>query len=72
MGNIISWGEVPQSLRAGRSRDRILVKAPIRMTVPGVHPTSYTMGTGYFSGDEAVGNAEVITYTNHSPSHSLI
>jgi hypothetical protein len=39
------------SLRARRSRDQILVGARFSASVqtsPGVHPASYTMGSGYF------------------------
>jgi hypothetical protein len=41
------------SLRAGRSRDQILIgarfPAPVK-TGPETHPASYTMGTGSFPG----------------------
>jgi DNA-binding sugar fermentation-stimulating protein len=44
---------ITDSLRAGRSGDRIPVEArfsaPVQ-TGPGVHPASYTMGTGSFPG----------------------
>jgi hypothetical protein len=46
------------SLWSGRSGDRILVggrfSAPIQ-TVPGAHPSSYTMGTGSFPGVKVPG-----------------
>jgi hypothetical protein len=46
------------SLRAGRTGDRILVgarfSAPIQ-TGPGAHPASRTMGTGSFPGLKAAG-----------------
>ena len=41
------------SLKAGRSGDRILVEARFSaavQTVPGAHPASYTVGTGSFPG----------------------
>jgi len=41
------------SLRIGRSGDRIPVEGEIsahNQTSPGAHPTSYTMGTGSFTG----------------------
>jgi hypothetical protein len=41
------------SLRAGRSEDRIVVGARFSahvQTDPGAHPPSYTMGTGSFPG----------------------
>jgi hypothetical protein len=46
-----SVGIVTGWLRAGRSGDRIPVEArfsaPV-LTVPGAHPASCTMGTGFF------------------------
>ena len=52
-------------LRAGRSGDRIPVKArfsaPVQ-TGPGVHPTSSTMGTGSFP---EVKSVRVVTLTPH-------
>jgi len=50
-GRDSSWHS--DSLRAGRSEDRILVEArfsaPVQ-TVPGSHPASYTIGIGCFPG----------------------
>jgi hypothetical protein len=47
------WTGIAQSVRAGRSEDRIPVGArfstPVQ-TGPGAHPASYTMGTGSFPG----------------------
>jgi hypothetical protein len=46
-------GRYSDSLRAGRSRDRIPVgtrfSTPVQ-TDPGAHPASYTLGTGSFPG----------------------
>ena len=46
------------SLRPGRSRDRISVglrfSAPVQ-TGPGAHPASYTMGTGFYPGVKLLG-----------------
>jgi hypothetical protein len=45
-------------LRAGRSGDRITVKAKFSAPVqtgPGAHPASCTMGTGFLSGGKAAG-----------------
>ena len=44
---------ISDSLQAGRSGDRIPVKArfsELVQTGPGAHPSSYTMGTGTFPG----------------------
>jgi hypothetical protein len=57
---VIQVGRVAQLysdwLRAGRSGDRIPVRArfsaPVQ-TGPGVHPVYCTLGTGYFPGAEA-------------------
>jgi len=48
-----SWAGIAQSLRAGRSGDRIPVEARFSATVqtgPGAHPASCKMGTGSFPG----------------------
>ena len=51
--HFINAGQYSDSLRTGRSRDRIPVgarfTAPVQ-TGPGAHPASYTMGTGSFPG----------------------
>ena len=52
-------------LRAGRSGDRIPVKArfsaPVQ-TVPGAHPAYFTMGTGSFPGEKS---SQGVTLTSH-------
>ena len=56
------------SLRAGRSEDRIPVGARFFahvQTGPGAHPTSYTMGTGSFPGVKRPGRG-----VEHPPSSS--
>ena len=50
---IFEPNNIPLLLRAGRSGDRMPVGAKVSasgQTDPGVHPTSYTMGTGSFPG----------------------
>ena len=50
---------IPQSLRAGRSGDRIPVGARFSapdQTGPGAHPASYTMGTDSFPGVKRPGH----------------
>ena len=53
------------SLRAGRSGDRIPVgarfSAPVQ-TGPGAHPASYTMGTGSFPGVKSGRGVALTTY----------
>ena len=54
----MSLGRYSDSLRAGRSGDRIPVEArfsaPVQ-TGPGAHPASYKMGAGSFPGGKAAG-----------------
>jgi hypothetical protein len=54
----VNVGRDSDSLRAGRSGDRIPVEvrfSALVQTGPGAHPASYTMGTGSFPGGKAAG-----------------
>jgi len=74
-GNILllgmKWAEIAQSLRTGRSGDRIPVGATFSTPVQtglGAHPASYTMGTGSFPGGGGVkrpGRAVPLTTQPH-------
>jgi hypothetical protein len=65
------WAAIAQysdSLRAGRSGDRIPVGARFSVAVqigPGSHPASYTMGAGSFSGVKRPGRG-----VDHPPPSS--
>jgi hypothetical protein len=61
-------GRYSDSLRAGRSEDRIPVEArfsaPVQ-TGPVAHPASYTMGTGSFPGVKRAGRGVALTTHPH-------